>query len=82
MRQRPSRKPVFDAEALRTLDQLFESSWSILELRHPFRDTGKDPEMQAELRRGLFLAAETSGFDDLDQLQRAVLDNLTRSGNL
>lgn len=72
------RKTVFDAAALSTLDELFDSTWDIVEARYPFRDMSKDAELKAELKRALFAAAEASGLDNLDALQRSVLQTAMR----
>jgi hypothetical protein len=35
------KRPSFDAATLRLLEDLYESTWVILEAQHPFRDTTK-----------------------------------------
>lgn len=80
MPPRKTRKTAFDPAALRTLEELFDSTWIIVEARHPFRDLGKDEELRSELRRALILAAENLGVEDLDRLQQAALDTVSRPG--
>ncbi len=78
MQSRQARKRVFDAAALRTLEEIFDSTWAIVQARHPFRDLAKDNELREQVRRKLFLVAETAGRDDLDALQQAVLESASR----
>jgi hypothetical protein len=74
---RPKRR-TFDASTLRLLEELCESPWAIVEHRHPFRDPNKDNELRRQLRRKLFILAENSDLEDLDGLQRLVLEAFAR----
>jgi hypothetical protein len=76
--KRPKR-PAFDAADLRLLEELSESTWMILQDRYPFRDIAKDDDLHRQLRRKLFILAEHSDLRDLDELQRLVLDALSRA---
>jgi hypothetical protein len=72
------KRPAFDAAALRLLEELCESTWTIIQDRYPFRDTNKDDDLRHQLRRKLFILAENSDLDDLDRLQRSVLEAFSR----
>ena len=74
---RPKRQ-AFDASTLRLLEELCESTWAIVQDRHPFRDPNKDNELKHQLRRKLFILAENSDLEDLDGLQRSVLEAFAR----
>jgi len=74
---RPKRR-AFDASTLRLLEELCDSTWGIVQDRHPFRDTNKDNELRHQLRRKLFILAENSDLEDLDDLQRSVLEAFAR----
>ena len=74
---RPKRR-AFDAWTLRLLEELGDSTWGIVQDRHPFRDTNKDNELRHQLRRKLFILAENSDLEDLDDLQRSVLEAFAR----
>jgi hypothetical protein len=74
---RPKRR-AFDASTLRLLEELCDSTWTIVQDRHPFRDTNKDNELRHQLRRKLFILAENSDLEDLDDLQRSVLEAFAR----
>jgi hypothetical protein len=74
---RPKRR-AFDASTLRLLEELCESTWAIVQDRHPFRDSNKDNELRRQLRRKLFILAENSDLQDLDGLQRSVLEAFAR----
>jgi hypothetical protein len=76
--KRPKR-PAFDAAGLRLLEELSESTWMILQDRYPFRDIAKDDDLHRQLRRKLFILAEHFDLRDLDELQRLVLDALSRA---
>ena len=69
---------AFDAATLRLLEDLYESTWVIVEAQHPFRDTTKDNDLRHQLRRKLFILAENSDLTDLDALQRSALDAFVR----
>jgi hypothetical protein len=49
---------VFDAASLRVLEELYDSTWQILQAQHPFRDVTKDIDLRDQLRRKLFILAE------------------------
>jgi hypothetical protein len=72
------RIPAFDAESLKILETLSDSTWSIFELRHPFRDTTKDDVLRRMLRLKLFIHAENCGLEDLDDAQTVVLQSMSR----
>jgi hypothetical protein len=69
---------VFDAAALRVLEELYESTWAIIQAQHPFRDLSKDDDFRDRLRRSLFILAENSDLMDLDALQRSALEQFSR----
>ena len=73
----PKRR-AFDASTLRLLEELCESTWAIVQDRHPFRDPNKDNDVRHQLRRKLFILAENSDLEDLDGLQRSVLEAFAR----
>ena len=68
----------FDAASLRLLEELYESTWFILEARHPFRDRLKDADLQHQLKRKLVILAESSGLNDLEVLQQSALQAFSR----
>jgi hypothetical protein len=72
------KRPSFDAATLRLLEELYESTWVILEAQHPFRDTTKDNDRRHQLRRKLFILAENSDLTNLDALQKLALDAFVR----
>ena len=74
---RPKRR-AFDASTLRLLEELCESTWAIVQDRHPFRDLTNDFDLKHQLRRKLFILAENSDLEDLDGLQRSVLEAFAR----
>lgn len=74
---RPKRR-AFDASTLRLLEELCESTWAIVQDRHPFRDLTNDSDLKHQLRRKLFILAENSDLEDLDGLQRSVLEAFAR----
>jgi len=74
--------PVFDAESLKVLETLSESTWSIFEARHPFRDAAKDDALRQQLRLRLFIHVENCGFDNLDDAQTLVLQSMAREADL
>src|SRR6476646_1708554 len=55
-----------------------ESTWAIVQDRHPFRDLTKDNDLRHQLRKKLFILAENSDLEDLDGLQRSVLEAFAR----
>lgn len=67
------KKTSFDSESLRVLEELCEATWAIVEARHPFRDSKRDPDLQRTLREKLFILSENSGLNDLDQIQQSAL---------
>ena len=69
---------AFNASTLRLLEELCDSTWAIVQDRHPFRDPNKDNELRHQLRRKLFILAENSDLEDLDGLQRSVLEAFAR----
>jgi hypothetical protein len=71
------RKPSFDAAGLRVLEELVDSTWAIFEARYPFRNLERDEHLQEELRRKLFLLAESRGLTDLDQIQTSALQAIS-----
>ena len=73
----PKRR-AFNASTLRLLEELCDSTWAIVQDRQPFRDTNKDNELRHKLRRKLFILAENSDLEDLDGLQRSVLEAFAR----
>ena len=72
------RKPSFDAAGLRVLEELVDSTWAIFEARYPFRNLERDEHLQEELRRKLFLLAESRGLTDLDQIQTSALQAISQ----
>ena len=74
---RPKRR-AFDASTLRLLEELCEFTWAIVQDRYPFRDGRKDNELRHRLRRRLFILAENSDLENLDGLQRSVLEAFER----
>ena len=74
----PRRRHVFDAASLRTLEELYDSTWEILQAQHPFRDVTKDIDFRDRLRRKLFILAEHFDLNDLDALQRSALEQFSR----
>ena len=81
MTSHKSKKVSFDAANLRLLEELFESTWAIVQARHPFRDLEKDPDLQNDLRRKLFILAENCGLSNLDQLQRSALKAISQGND-
>ena len=80
-RQGPDMKPKrtsFDAAALRVLEELVNSTWAIIQARHPFRNLEMDPNLQTELRQKLFILAENHGLTNLDKLQRLALQAVSQ----
>ena len=73
-----SKRRAFDASTLRLLEELCKSTWAIVQDRHPFRDMTNDPDLKHQLRRKLFILAENSDLEDLDGLQRSVLEAFAR----
>ena len=73
------KRQAFDAATLRMLEDLYESTWVILEAQRPFRDTAKDNDLRHQLRRKIFIVAENSDPIDLDALQRSVLESFARA---
>ena len=69
---------VWGTSTLRLLEELCESTWAIVQDRHPFRDLTNDSDLKHQLRRKLFILAENSDLEDLDGLQRSVLEALAR----
>ena len=55
-----------------------KSTWAIVQDRHPFRDLTNDSDLKHQLRRKLFILAENSDLEDLDGLQRSVLEAFAR----
>jgi hypothetical protein len=74
-----AKKSSFDAESLRVLEDLFDVTWTIVQARHPFRDLERDPALQNDLRRRLFILAENAGLNDLDQIQRSALQTISQA---
>ena len=72
------KRAAFDAATLKLLEEIYESTWSIVEAQHPFRDTTKDHDLRHQLRRKLFILAENSDRTDLDALQKSALDAFVR----
>jgi hypothetical protein len=81
MRSLRSKIPAFDATSLRVLEDLCESTWNIVQARHPFRDRDQDNELRRQLRLKVFILAENSGLDDLDALQRSALEAFSQRLN-
>src|SRR6478672_11809894 len=54
------------------------STWAIVQDRHPFRDLTNESDLKHQLRRKLFILAENSYLEDLDSLQRSVLEAFAR----
>jgi hypothetical protein len=50
---RPKRR-AFDASTLRLLEELCESTWAIVQDRHPFRDPNKENRTQASTSQETF----------------------------
>ena len=69
---------VWGTSTLRLLEELCESTWAIVQDRHPFRDLTNESDLKHQLRRKLFILAENSYLEDLDGLQRSVLEALAR----
>jgi len=59
-------------------EELCESTWAIVQDRHPFRDLTNESDLKHQLRRKLFILAENSYLEDLDGLQRSVLEAFAR----
>ena len=51
-----------------------DSTWAIFEARYPLE---RDEHLQEELRRKLFLLAESRGLTDLDQIQTSALQAIS-----
>jgi len=67
-----------ESSTLWLLEELCESTWAIVQDRHPFRDLTNESDLKHQLRRKLFILAENSDLEDLDGLQRSVLEALAR----
>jgi len=79
---RPRRKiTAFDAASLAVLESLCDSTWVIFEATHPYRDIGHDDDLRDHLRLKVFILAESFGLDNLDTLQRTVLEALSRTND-
>jgi len=63
---------------MRRKEELCESTWAIVQDRHPFRDLTNESDLKHQLRRKLFILAENSYLEDLDGLQRSVLEAFAR----
>ena len=72
------KRAAFDAATLKLLEEIYKSTWVIVEAQHPFRDTTKDNDLRHQLRRKLFILAENSDLTDLDALQKSALDSFVR----
>ena len=66
---------VFHPIDLETIDWVFEAAWAQIIARDPFRNTEKDSERQAALRKRLFALAGP-GWVDFDTLCDKVLASL------
>jgi hypothetical protein len=62
---------VFDPLDLQIIDLVYEAAWAQLEARDPYRDTGKDHELQELFRKEVFAVA-IPGEVEFD----AMLDNV------
>ena len=71
--------PSFDDASLGILENLCDSTWHIFEARYPFRDFSQDDDLRHQLRVKMFILAESSGFENLDVLQRKALEALSRT---
>lgn len=72
------RKIPFDPASLKVLEDLSEATWLIFESRHPFRDVASDDRLREVLRLKLFIRAENHGLANLDEIQREVLETMSR----
>ena len=79
MTSQTRKRPVFDAAMLTLLDEIYESTWGILQIRFPLRDASKDPDLRHLLRKKLFILAENSDLNDLEGLQQTLLDAFSRA---
>ena len=75
---RPKRRAFNASNSAALGGTLCNSTWAIVQDRHPFRDPNKDNELRHQLRRKLFILAENSDLEDLDGLQRSVLEDFAR----
>ena len=73
------KRAAFDAATLKLLEDIYKSTWVIVEAQHPFRDTRKGNDLRHQLRRKLFILAENSNLADLDALQKSALDSFVRA---
>jgi hypothetical protein len=78
MASRTSRRSAFNAATLTLLDEIYESTWAIIQARYPLRDLNKDPGLRHLLRKKLFILAEKSDLNDLDGLQQTLLEAFSR----
>ena len=74
---RPKRR-AFDASTLRLLEELCEFYVGDYARSTSISGSNKDNELRHQLRRKLFILAENSDLEDLDGLQRSVLEAFAR----
>ena len=70
--------PAFDSISLKVLETLSDATWLIFEARHPFRNVERDARLREALRLKLFIHAENHGLENLDKIQREVLEAMSR----
>jgi hypothetical protein len=69
---------VFHPLDLETIDRVYEAAWAQIIARDPFRNTEKDGERQAALRKRLFALAGP-GSVDFDTLCDNVLASMSNT---
>ena len=66
---------LYDPALLASIEQAFDASWTMLQVRDPFRDFDKDNDVKSELSHELMgLAAE--GVTDPIELREWALESL------
>ena len=63
----------YDPALLATVEQAFDSTWVVLQARHPFRDFERDWELKTALGQELFTLA-TEGVTDPIELREWALE--------
>jgi len=71
------RSRAFDPLDLEIIDLVYGVAWEQISARDPSRDTGKDEERQASLRKRVFALAGNGGVD-FDSLLDRVLASLPK----
>jgi hypothetical protein len=74
-------KNSYTAEELDQLQWVFDSVWSTVQVRYPFRDKADDEKLKGTLRRKLFALA-CGGILEPAALETHLLDSIPRGYDL